>query len=175
MNSANAVRLKAGDVDISGLVGRWLPDNRQLQQALATATRKTLRWASGAAVRAIRAETGLPADILRRRVNVYIRTSNGRSRLFFGLRPVSASHLSPRQGKDGVRTKGGGRFPGAFLVDMGDYDAVFSRVGKERHPLEYQRIFFHKQAEQVIRVDILPHWQDRFLKILEQELKWRTR
>lgn len=174
MSNAYAVRVKAGDVDISALVGRWLPDDKQLQQALATATRKTLRWARAAAVRAVRAETGLPADILRNRINVYIRTSNGRSRLFFGLRPVSASLLNPRQGKEGVRTKGGGRFPGAFIVDMGDYDAVFSRVGKESHPLEYQRVFFHREAEQTIRADILPHWQAQYLKILEQELKWRT-
>jgi len=168
-------KVQGGDVDMAALVNSWLPDQKQLHNAVRSATRKTLRWARALAVREIRAETGLPAAILRDRIILRLTNNKDRARLFFGLRPVPATRLHPRQGKAGVKTKGGGLLSSAFLVDLGAYDGVFKRVGKERYPLAYQRVFFHKQAERVIRGTIMPGWRDVYLKNLEQELRWRTR
>lgn len=173
--SSHLFKVQGGAVDLEPVVSAWLPDKKQLLQATRTATRKTLRWARALAVREVRAATGLPAAILRDRILVRMKTHNGRSRLFFGLHPIPAAKLAPRQGKAGVNTKGGGHIPGAFLVDLGSHDAVFKREGKERYPLEYQRVYFHKQAERVIKGHILPEWEAVYLKNLEQELKWRTR
>lgn len=175
--SSQLFRVTADDMDMTSLVEAWMPDQKQLLNAVRTATRKTLRWARTIAVREIRAETGLPAAILRDRISIHLTNSNGKlsARMFFGLRPIPASQLRPRQGKAGVQTNGAGLIRGAFLVDMGSHDGVFKRVGKERYPLAYQRIHIHKQAERVIKGEILPNWQGVFLKVLEQELKWRTR
>lgn len=175
MSSSLRFEFKGEEVDTSKLVSRWLPSEKQLRLAVYTATRKTLRWARSLAVRELRAETGLPAATLRRRITVNLNSYKGRARLFFGLRPVPAASLSPKQGKSGVKIKGGAQVSGAFLVDMGNYDAVFKRVGDESHPLAYQRIYFHKQAERIIKGAIMPKWQSVYLKNLEQELKWRTR
>lgn len=175
MSADHLFRVQGGDVDVAPVVQAWLPDEKQLLNATRSATRKTMRWARSLAVREIRAETGLPAAILRDRILIRVSSHKGRARLFFGLRPVPAAWLHPRQGRAGVNTKGGGSIQGGFVVDMGNHDAVFKRAGKDRYPLEYQRIFFHKQAERVLRGAILPEWRAVYLKNLESELKWRTR
>lgn len=163
-------------IDIRALVDRFMPTPEDMERAVASANSKTMRWARALAVREIRKDIGVPAALLRARITVHrYRDDKGRFRLFFGLRPIPAAILDPKQTRSGVRVKGGGSLSGAFLVDMGGYDAVFKRADKDRYPLVYQRIRFHEEAYRVIAGDIVPQWENEFLKHFERELQWRTR
>ena len=164
-----------GDADIGPLVQKWLPTEKQLRQASATATKKTMQWARALAVREIRADKKIPAAMLRKRINIFRRRGrDGLLRLFFGLSPIPAAWLDPKQNRTGVKLKGGESIAGAFVVDLMGFDAVFKREGKDAYPLEYQYIYYHEQAMRIIRGEIIPQYQTHYLKYLEQELKWRT-
>jgi len=169
--TSKAVAVSSGEVE--RIAKAFLPSEKLMRNATNAAIKKTLRWAMTLAVREIRYVTGLPAGVLRQRIQTFWRRGSGR--LFLGLRPVPLWQLDPRQTNAGVTAKGGVKISGAFIADMLDHPAVFKRVGKANYPIEYQRVFFDDVARNVIEGDILPKIEGKFYNLLEHELKWRTR
>lgn len=173
-SGSNRIRMDLRDLSsyrIDKLVEDWLPTNQQLQTAINISVTKTAKWARTLAAKNIKADTGLPAVAVKRRVLLF--RLGHTQRIYFGLNPIPVASLGAKQNKKGVRAKGGVDIPSAFIVDMVDYDAVFKRKSGTRYPLEFQRVYFEDEARRVIQADIEPYIQGRFFKILEHELKWQ--
>ncbi|TIH12747.1 hypothetical protein D0S45_17405 [Marinifilum sp. JC120] len=174
--SSSCVKINLKDLsqgDIDKLVADWLPSEKQLSRAMHSTIKKVSRWANAVAIKKIRADTGIPAGMLRQRIKLFRRGHT--NRIYFGLNPISVISLDPKQTKTGISAKGGIKIPGAFIAESSasGSDCVFKRRGRNAYSIEYQRIYFDQEARRVIDVDIMPYIQGKFNKILEHELKWQ--
>lgn len=174
-------------------------DNHQLQEvadqleatekAVAKAMRSTIakmgRWLRVRAGRAIREETQLKAEHLRKRLKamkVKVTSNGAYGGVWIGLNPIDLKYLFPEQDGLGVSAGPPGRsqsYEGAFMGPRPGSLApklrghVFKRTGKARTPIERQAFDIMSSAEKGLDKNIFKGFEEQFYKVFERELKWR--
>lgn len=178
---ARGMWIDIDDVGLHVLVDELGATQPQLEAAMRSTYAKLGRWARGRAVRGLSATTGVQQKILRRRVKAFRMQhgidGGGAAKVWFGMKPIKLSHMHPRQTKEGVRADGGRFYKGAFIVNRNGRPTVFKRDGKSRLPIRELQVDIADQVQTYIEDTLVgsPEFEAQFFKLLEHELKWRTR
>lgn len=93
-----------------------------ITKAIATATRRTFKWAERKAAKDIAAEAGIPYRAARERTRSRYRLA-GSGQIWFGLNPVSAKYLGTKERKGGFSAS---KLNGHW----------FKRRGRDRLPIQ---------------------------------------
>lgn len=161
------------------------------EKAVRLAMRRTIRRMSGwlrvRAGRAIRKETNLKADVLRRRLkNMKFKTRKDEitGGVWIGYNPIDVSRL-PYAVQDEVGVVAGQGegavkyFDGAFMGPKPGVKSsklrggAFIRKGKKRNPIERVGYDIAKEVEKTLDDDIFKGFEEQFYKTFEADLKWR--
>lgn len=154
----------------------------QVLSALRSTFGKMGRWLRTRSVRGLSEHLAIQQKILRQRVKAF-RLAGGLSsggdgaKVWFGLKPIPLIRLNAREVSDGVRASGGRHEKGAFIARIHGRQQVLRRKGKERVPLEVVKADISEPAQVYIEDRLIgtAEFDDQFFKILDHELKWRTR
>ncbi|KAF1017673.1 MAG: hypothetical protein GAK31_00941 [Stenotrophomonas maltophilia] len=172
-------------IDITGAEIQCLADKveateEQLRAALRSAYGKMGRWLRTQSVRGLSGQLKIPQKILRGRTKTY-RLQHGMDdlsgvKVWYGIKDISFSRLSPRRRAKGVSAHGGRFEPGAFIAKLYGKNEVLKRAGKRRVPLS---VVYADIADDAITYieDVLVGtavFDAQFYKFLDHELKWRT-
>lgn len=161
------------------------------EKAIKLAMRRTISrmagWIRVRAGKAVRKETKLKADVLRRRLkNIKIKTSKDyvNGGVWIGYNPIDISRMPyAEQDEVGVVSgNGSGQakyFDGAFMGPKPGVKSrklrggAFVRKGKKRNPIERVGYDIAKEVEKALDDDIFKGFEAQFYKIFEADLKWR--
>lgn len=156
----------------------------QARKALNSTLGKMASWVRTRSLRAISAETRIPQKVLRSRLKAfYVQarlshiTSDGSTKVWFGLNPIPWARLSPKASRSGGVTALGGRHdPHAFIVNANGRLQVLRREGKGRLPLKVIAEGISSEADAFIArfVVATTEFEDQFFRVFERELRWRT-
>lgn len=128
--------------------------NAQVQESGTRAMNSTISWAQRSGQQTVIAAHGLPMKsfgaesgrVLVRRAS----KRSSRASVWFGIDPIRAIHLDPRQTATGV-TAAGQEFRGGFIATMTNgHRGVFVRKGRARLPIKEQSVSLPK-AEQILK------------------------
>lgn len=152
----------------------------QVLQALRSTLTKMASWMRTRSVRGLSSHLQVQQKIIRRRLRTFRlkRSTDGASvTVWYGLDPISLIYLGARQTKQGV-TAGKHTRPGAFIANgRNNNRQVFKRRGKDRLPLDKQRLDVNDKASTYLEDNVIGdvEFESQFYKFFEHELKWRTR
>lgn len=158
----------------------------QVRKALRSTVGKMSTWLRTRAARALSAELQVKQKVLRHRLkNIRLKNSPAGAvgGLWLGLNELDFVHLGgAAQDAQGVRFRSQ-RFRGAFLGPKpGEISGklggrAFKRKGPERLPLEKVGLPIEQAANSALQTDVMEweKFQAQFFKVLERELRWRTR
>jgi len=154
---------------------------KQIQAALRSTFGKMAKWLLTLSVRGLSGHLKIQQKILRTRLRTYRMqgglSGGGEAKVWYGLKDVPLSRLSPRETSKGVRAAGGRFVEGAFIAKLFGRLQVLKRAGKTRLPLVVQYAKIYDASVTYIEDELLGSlaFDAQFFKILEHELKWRTR
>jgi len=163
-------QFKATALDFAELAAKFDATPARVQIAARRAIAKATKWANDKILGEMPELTGIRARIIKGRVRMDIKEASGR--VWFGLNPVSAGRLDPRQDESGV-TADGFEFAGAFIVDSLGGN-VFKRRGAGHLPIDKQEVTIAEKAAIGVR-QIAAETQAQFFKELRNQLKWMSK
>lgn len=164
------------EIDVSGQlagVGCLLGVlDKQLNNAVDRALRKTAKWLSVHSLREIGQELQIKQQAIKPRFKVYPQIRGKEVKLWVGLFPIAVHHLgASRQTADGVNV-GKRRFQSAFLASAGNGpEMVWRRRGSERLPVERVMEDIAGPVESILR-RFERRAVARFAEIFEQEVRF---
>jgi len=174
-------------IDIDGSSVRSLKDAFEASDAqIIAAMRSTYagmaRWLRTKGVRGLSANLGVQQKILRSRVRSF-RLQGGVSRncdgakIWFGLRSIPLIRLNARELRGGVSASGGRYIEGAFIASFRGSRQVLKREGKPRIPVQVVSADITDASTVYIEDELIgtAEFDAQFFKLLEHELRWRTR
>ena len=172
------------EFDVEGLqamVDAYGATEAQFTAAMRSTYGRMARWLRTQSVRGLSSQLRIPQKILRRRLRTYrlqggVGSRGEGAKVWYGLRPIPFSALSPRETSKGVRTAGGRFEEGAFIAKLFGRLQVLKRVGKARVPLRAVYADIVDESTIYIEDNLVgtAEFDAQFFKILERELKWRT-
>lgn len=177
---ARGLSVDIDEIGLKAIASQFGATPKQVEAAMRSTFGRMGRWARTRAVRGLSAQLNIQQKILRRRVKSfrmqYGVSGGGGSKVWFGMRPVSLSHLHPRKAGRGVRADGGRYYEGAFIVQAGSRRRVFKRDGVARLPIREVEVNVVDEMQVYIEDNLVgsPEFELQFFKTLEHELKWRT-
>lgn len=178
---ARGMWIEIDDIGLRAMQGELGATQAQLEAAMRSTYAKLGRWARSKAVRGLAPVTGVQQKILRRRVRDFRMQhgvdGGGAAKVWFGMRPIKLSDMRPRKSGKGVRADGGRYFEGAFILNRNGKRTVFKRDGAARLPITEVQVDIADQVTTFIEDNLVgsPEFEAQFFKLLEHELKWRTR
>lgn len=147
-------------------------------KALKRAVRKYIMHVRYILQRTLAMQNAIPQRIMRGRIFTGVKSvGNGLSRgsIWVGLNPVDYGSIgSLRQTKSGVRA-GSYDLPGAFLVQRGNREKVFRRVGKKAFPIERLFLDIDEKSKEILHKFAMSNTAaltEKFMQIFEQELNY---
>lgn len=183
------IDLRIDALQLNVLLSEIGATDEQVRKALRSTVGKMSNWLRTRAGRAIRKETGLKMDHLRRRLKA-IKLKNAPNGaaggLWIGLNAVDLKYLKPEQDGLGVSAGPPGRsrsYEGAFMGGKPGKVArklngrVFVRKGRERMPIKKVGLDIEDDANRALDTEVMEwaKFEAQFFKVLEHELRWRTR
>lgn len=141
-----------------------------LKEAVRMATEDTGVWANKEAAKDLGRELGVPYPAARKRVKVKRRMvtwggSLANARIWYGINPLDAKYLKPKQLPGGVQTKGAGIIMRGFIsAKMKGH--VFKRRGPGRLPIDKQSLDVEHKTVAFLQGTFEPkvaaYYMDRF-------------
>ena len=173
------------DIDgrgIQSLIDAFGATEPQVQAAMRSTYGKMAKWCRTMSLRGLSTRLRIPQKILRSRLRTYrmqrgIGNTGEGAKVWYGLKDIPFSRLSPRETAKGVRAAGGRFEEGAFIAKLFGRPQVLKRVGKNRVPLRVVYAEVSDEAITFIEDNLVgtAAFDAQFYKLLEHELRWRTR
>jgi len=173
------------DIDgrgIQSLVDVFGATEAQVQAAMRSTYAKMARWLRTQSLKGLSAKLRIQQKVLRSRLRTYrmqhgIGNTGEGAKVWYGLRDIPFTRLQPRATGKGVRAAGGRFEEGAFIARLHGHPQVLKRVGKERVPLRIVYAEISDEATIYIEDELVGTalFDAQFYKLLEHELRWRTR
>lgn len=167
---------------IQALVDAFGATEKQVQAAMRSTYGKVAKWLRTQSVRGLSKELNIQQSILRSRLRTYrmahgIGNTGEGAKVWYGLRPIPFARLNPRETSTGVKTAGGRHEDGAFIATLHGRKQVLKRVGRARVPLRVVYAEIADDAVVYIEDELIGSaaFDAQFYKILEHEIRWRTR
>lgn len=153
---------------------------KQVKAAMRSTYGKMARWLRTQSVRGLSKKLRIQQKILRSRIRTY-RLQHGFDdgegmKVWYGIRGIPFSRLSPRETGKGVKASGGRFEEGAFIANMYGRQHVLKRIGRKRVPLRMVYADISDESITYIEDTLVGTalFDAQFYKFLEHELKWRT-
>lgn len=174
------VRLDVSALGIDRLVSEFAATEQQIEKALNSTLVKMASWLRTRSVRGLSKELAIQQKVVRRRLKSFRlkKSPDGSSiAVWYGLDPVAMIYLGARQTKRGV-TAGKHKRDSAFIAKgQNGNRQVFKRQGSARLPIEKQVLDINDKAETYLEDRLIgaAEFEAQFFRVLEREMKWRTR
>lgn len=174
---ASALQLVADELDAT---------EKQVKLAMRSTVSRMSSWLRVRAGRAIRAETKLRAELLRKRLkNIKLKYAGDGTigGVWIGLNPIDLKYLMPEQDGLGVTAGPSGAhesYEGAFMGPRPGTLAsklrggVYARKGKARLPIVRLGMPIQDKANKALEASVFEGFEEQFMKVFEREMKWRT-
>jgi hypothetical protein len=142
---------------------------RQVDLALRSTSLRMAGWLRARAVPDLSRILKIQQKQVRRRIKAsFRRHGNG---IWFGLNPVGAKWLKPRQVASGVNAEGGRHFTGAFIRK----GQVYRRKTAKRMPVEIVEDPVEEKMQNYIEGSIdTQEFENEFYRVFEREMRWRA-
>lgn len=180
------IELRIDQARLDDLLRELRGTDDEVRKALRSTVGKMSSWLRTRATRALSSELQIKQKVLRFRLkNIKLRQSpdGAAGGVWLGLNDLDFVHLGgAKQDRRGVEYKGRS-FGGAFLGPKPGEVAgklrgrAFKRKGSDRLPIEKVGLPIKDEADQALESEVM-EWglfEAQFFKVLERELRWRTR
>ncbi|WP_342627568.1 hypothetical protein AAC691_15550 [Nguyenibacter vanlangensis] len=157
------------------------PGGDYIGKAVGSTNQRMAQWMLTRSVRGLSARLGIPQKVLRRRLKRFrVQGYIHGAKVWYGLDAIPFTDLRPVEDRGGVVTRDGGYYErGAFVTASRKTGRmrVLKRQGRERLPVEDVEANIYQQAMDFIADHIMgtPEFEAQYMRVLERELKWRTR
>lgn len=148
---------------------------KQVEQAMRSAIRKTMIWAGNQGRSGIAERLNIRLSATKGRVKVFIRADEGMAKSFFGLNDLPSSRLNPKQTATGATMEGmKGEVKHAFVAKgKSGKKFVFLRKTDARFPITQVGLPINDIGQEVIANEVFPKVEDRFLFEFQREMQWQ--
>lgn len=180
------IELRIDGTRLNGLLAEINATDHQVRKALRSTVSKLSTWLRTRAMRGLSAELHIKRNVLRYRLkNLKLKQApdGAAGGLWLGLNDIDFVHLGgASQDAQGVKYRGQS-FRGAFLgprpgkISGKLAGRAFRRTGRDRLPIEKVGLPIQDAANKALESEVM-EWhlfQAQFFKVLEHELRWRTR
>lgn len=168
------IHLAIDDLVLDRLAAEVRATDDQVRRALNSTVRRLNTTMRREAMRQMSQATGLPQKRFSQRIRSFkLARGNGGWKVFIGLDSLNLLELGAHQAAGGIEAKGQ-FYQGAFFgLSKGTIATVFKRKGKARLPIQQVRKDISPIGDAIL-ASAERIFNDRFFKVLEHELKWRT-
>lgn len=139
----------------------------EIKEAIRIATEDTAAWANKESAVELSKHLRVPYRAMRKRVKVKRRmitwsSSMATARIWYGINPLDAKYLAPKQLSGGVQTQGKGIIMRGFISpELKGH--VFKRTGPSRLPIEKQSLSVEDKAASYLETTFEPRVAEYYL------------
>lgn len=156
------------------------PGGAYIQNAVGSTNTRMAQWAVTRSLPGLSELLKIRRDVLRRRLKrFHIQGEILGSKVWYGLDGVPFTDLKPVQYTGGVRTGDGGYYAADAFITASKRSGrmrVLKRQSRARDPVDDVNVDIYERAVKYIdrRIVQTRDFEERYMKRLEAELKWRT-